>query len=420
MAFAPDGQTLATVDHYDVLRLWNWKSGRELRHFKDVGGPVSFSPDGKSIAAAGMDNRIRIWSTETGWDLCPFVDPGRIDNAAFSPDGRVLAAGSDRGPTRLFDANSGRELRQFSGYRLIAFSPKGGQLLVRRQEDGRLGLWCLLDVATGRERVRFGDGEEGYFGGWDADKKLVLTCGGSSVRVWDTATGKLRREIRGKEKEGEIYCSPDGRTVVVGNRQEDRIRLLASDSGEEVRQLTGYKWDVRSDAQRGGATVSGGDLFRPLFSANGKVLLAGCGSEALGLWDVSTGKQFLRLNCGQFLPHKPIFSPNGDLLSLLDSQGDPCLVDAATGRVRHRLSWKGGDLGWILKSVRAFSADGRMLAAAYDPHTIVLWEVATGRPIHTWPGHGRGELRQMTFSADSRRLATVGTDGTVLVWDVSR
>ena len=422
LAFAPDGKTLASVDCNDVLRLWDWKSGRELRHFAGVSGPVAFSHDGKTLAAAGVDCRIRLCSTATGRDLCPFVDPGKITNVAFAPDGRVLAVGSDRGLLHLFDARIGRELKQFPGYCLFAFSPKGGRLLVRCQEGDCFGPWCLLDAATGHEDIRFRSPEEDsycYCGGWDAEKKLLLTCGGGSARVWNTATGKIRRDIRGEKEGAERYCSPDGRTVAVTDRVANQISLFAADTGKELRPLTGYRWDVRYRACRGKASVSGGGLFRPLFSPNGKVLLAGCDLESLGLWDLSAGKQFLRLSCNQFLPHQPIFSPNSDLLCLLDPQGDTCLVDLATGRVRHRLTWTGGDLSWILESVRAFSPDGRLLAASYDPHTFVLWEVATGQPIRTWPGHGRGELRQMVFSSDGRRLATVGIDGTALVWDVT-
>jgi WD40 repeat protein len=423
LTFAPDGQTLASVDCLDVLRLWDWKTGRELRHFKDVSGPVSFSPDSKSLAAGGVDSRLHLWSTTTGRDLCPFVDPGKIINVAFSPDGRVLAAGLERGESRLFDAETSRELRHVPGYRFVAFSPRGGRLLVRSQEGERFGPWCLLDAATGRELTRFRGTEENiysYFGGWDAENKLLLTGNSPSVRVWDTTTGKIRHEMRDKEEEKyERYCSRDGRFVAVTNRQDPIIRLVAPDTGRELRQLTGYSWAVGSEARRGKASQTGGGACFPLFSPNGKMLLAGCASDSLGLWDVNTGKQLHRLSCRQLLPHNPIFSAEGDRLVLLDTQGDPCVVDTATGRVCQRLTRQGGDLSWILDSVRALSADGRLLAAAYDPQTLVLWEIATGRPVRTWPGHGRGQLWQMVFSSDSRRLATVSTDGTALVWDVT-
>lgn len=421
LAFAPDGRTLASVDRFNVLRLWDWKTGRELRHFKGVAGPVSFSPDSKMVAAGGEDARIHLWSTATGRDLCPFVDPGRIASIAFSPDGRVLAAGSYQGQLYLYDADDGRQLRQLPGYRLCAFSPRGGKLLVLCQKEDHFGPWCLLDAATGQESIRFREAETErycFFGGWDPEEKLLLTSSHSSTRVWDTTTGTLRREIRGHKEGDDTYCSPDGHIVAVTNRQDPIIRLVASDTGKELRHLTGYHWSARYQASRGKASQSGHSVFYPVFEPSRQLLLAGADLDSLGLWDTTTGKQLIRLSCGQLLPHRPIFSPNGDLLAFLDPQGDPCVVDTATGRVRQRMTRQGGDLSWILDSVRAFSADGRLLAAAYDPQTLVLWEVATGRPVRTWSGHGRGMLGQMVFSADGRRLATVSTDGTALVWDV--
>jgi hypothetical protein len=165
--------------------------------------------------------------------------------------------------------------------------------------------------------------------------------------------------------------------------------------------------------------VSVNTYLFPTFAPNGKVVVAACDEHAFALWDAASGRRTQRWSCTELLPVNPTFSSDGKWLALLDPHGSPCLVDAARGRVRHRLAWKGGDVSWVLNSVdRAFSADSRLLATAYDPHTLVLWEVATGRPIRTWSGHGQGELLQLVFSADSRRLATLSSDGTALLWDV--
>src|SRR5579883_141250 len=72
LTFAPDGKVLASVeDDRNVLTLWDPKTGRALRDFEGVDGPVAFSSDGKMLAAGGADSRIRLWDAASGRELCP-------------------------------------------------------------------------------------------------------------------------------------------------------------------------------------------------------------------------------------------------------------------------------------------------------------------------------------------------------------
>lgn len=420
LSFAPDSKSLASVDGDGILRLWDWTTGRELRHFENACGPVSFSADGKRMAAGGADCRIRLWDVATGRDLCPFADRDTIIKIDFSPDARVLYVGSDHPQVRLLDAATGRPLQSHPDFHFVAASPDGSSFLVRYKDESLR----LLDATTGKERTRIHSTKDHALVGWDAQKKFLVTEDNCVFRVWDTTTGRMRCEIGGDNKFLPGFCSPDGRTVTVTETEDgklrllatDKIRLFATDSGKELRPLTGCTEDVVYDYERPGNSVGGRGLF-PVFSANGKFLLAGCDRNSFGVWDVSSSERILRWKCSEFVPIGVRFSHDGKWLTLADAHGDPCLVDATTGRLRHRLAWKAWD-GEMLRDL-AFSADDRLLAVAYDKKTIILWETATGQPIRTWPGHGRGELRQMVFSSDSRRLATLGRDGTALVWDVT-
>jgi WD40 repeat protein len=53
----------------------------------------------------------------------------------------------------------------------------------------------------------------------------------------------------------------------------------------------------------------------------------------------------------------------------------------------------------------AFSPDGRTLASTSQRHDVVLWNVATGKPMQTLAGHA-GPAPGAAFSADGTRLAT--------------
>ena len=75
-----------------------------------------------------------------------------------------------------------------------------------------------------------------------------------------------------------------------------------------------------------------------------------------------------------------------------------------------------GHLGWVTRAT--FSPNGRVLATAPDDKTVRLWEVATGRPLHTLAGHGWW-VRGLAFSPNGATLATASFDGTVKLWDVA-
>ena len=76
-----------------------------------------------------------------------------------------------------------------------------------------------------------------------------------------------------------------------------------------------------------------------------------------------------------------------------------------------------GHLGPV--AVLAFNPAGTILASGSTDQTVILWDVATWRPLRVLRGH-TGAIRALEFNPDGARLASAGTDGSLRIWDVAQ
>ena len=80
VAFSPDGQYLATATQAGVVRLWQAKTGQELRKWQaheDNATSVAFSPDGRYLASGGWDGKVKVWDVQK-------VLQGEVQRPCFS------------------------------------------------------------------------------------------------------------------------------------------------------------------------------------------------------------------------------------------------------------------------------------------------------------------------------------------------
>src|SRR5262249_36595741 len=137
---------------------------------------------------------------------------------AFSPDGKTLASGGSVDDTAvcLWDVATGRERRRLTGHErgvsALAFSPDRSTL-ASGGYDGKGRLWGL---ASGNGRIRRRHRETILRVGFSRDGKLLASLGRGekTLRLWDAATGKEVRELRGPDCVlGAFAFSPDGKTL---------------------------------------------------------------------------------------------------------------------------------------------------------------------------------------------------------------
>jgi WD40 repeat protein len=151
------------------------------------------------------------------------------------------------------------------------------------------------------------------------------------------------------------------------------------------------------------------------FHPDGRRLASGAADSTVRIWDRTTGKQAGPPLYGHFGTVMGVaFSPNGRLLAAAGfGDNAPKLWDVATGRLLHTLRGHERNVNGV-----AFSPDGRLLASPSQDKTVRIWEVETGRTVHTLLGH-EVAVFFAAFSPDGSRLASMSEDGTVKLWDVS-
>jgi WD40 repeat protein len=401
-AVSPDGRTLAAVDGFGTLRLWNiTRPTRPL----PVGQPLSignlafdtdvrylapqvaFSPDGHTLAAItfSSDSAIRI----VLWDITdptrprevghPLPMPASVESTVvFSPDSRALAAISSGGTIFLWDITDRARPRELGhlatgtrnfGYP-AAFSPDNRTLAVSNP-DGTIGLWNIIHPAR--------PGKLGPF----------LTTGTSSQVT-------------------SVTFSPDGYTLAAG-------------SGDGTIDL----YDVTTPASPGllaELPSAGDDGASPIaFSPDGSTLAAGGYNGTTSLWDVAGPPVLL----GQLLASGGIspvvsaaFSQDGRTLAVAGHDGTisvwarppTTLVASPTGEA----AGMGGPGA-------ALSPDGRTLAVSSADGTIGLWSITDPNLPHEsiLQATGISGAAVMAFSLDSQTLAIGSSSGTIGLWNIT-
>ena len=129
---------------------------------------VAISRGGEYIVSGGDDNTVRLWEVKTGKEVRTFKGhTGPISSVALSGDNQILASGSNDTTVRLWNVKTGREIRKLEGHKVcmdyLGKKKKGvssvalswdGQILASGGWDNTVRLW---DVKTGKEIRSFRD-----------------------------------------------------------------------------------------------------------------------------------------------------------------------------------------------------------------------------------------------------------------------
>lgn len=283
--YTPDGQHIVSVGNDYGGLVWDAQSGENLFNAFGIGyfplqtyaGILAISPDGQYFAKGHSPSwetsapPVSLWHVKAG-SLRGMVGIGgdslmtSIYDLAFSPDGKWLAVLESEG-LHLWDIAAEswawRSKPGFSGFRSVAFSPDGTQL-VTGTEAGIYQFWNAQTGEFTKEKRTSADKEESSYGDalWLAGQvyqgvaDLVFSKDGKwmaapgpnkTIQVWDAGNWSLVHSLSGHDNAiSSLDFSPDGRWIISGSA-DNTTRIWDLKKGAEVAKiihLTGDNWVV--------------------------------------------------------------------------------------------------------------------------------------------------------------------------------
>jgi RNA polymerase sigma factor (sigma-70 family) len=377
---------------------------------------------------------------------------GNVTHLAFSPDDSQLASWSNEmyvsDALCVWDTRTGRLRRRVdlpgAGVKALTWLGDGrGVALLAQGDPGRGPLvWeftkdqaapkVAAGAVAGVAVMPAGPVPAGPAGG--SDSCYAVSPDGKTIAVgWSAPddfprpiflralkTGRRVDELRGPQLAvqpgncGLLWFTPDGKRLVAfsaakelgGGRQEERQTVVVWDvaGGKEVSRFTAPR-----PADNGG---------HPAVAVSNRVLAIGLEDGGTSRWDLAGGTErrlttaHVSKEPGQgYGTFAVAFTPDGKTLVTGGRDGMVKLWDVATGRHLHTLA---RHYSWV--EALAVSADGRTVASSGQDGVIRLWDTATGADACVLPGHCHG-VNQAALCPDGRTAVTSGWDHTIRWWD---
>ncbi|HEX4130988.1 MAG TPA: protein kinase [Pirellulales bacterium] len=330
---------------------------------------VAINPVGRNFAlSVGSAKGVTFWQKESGKLGIPIADlPDRVNRLAFSPYGKLLAAGlsGDAKTILVFDVTDAGKKEKFT------------------LTGHTAGVWALAFSPDGKTLV----------------SGAAYGTADTTVRLWDTATGKQRLLITRKDAVLAVAFSPDGKT-------------LATDSGETDRTIRFY--DPATGVETGTPIDTRGPQTAMVYSPDGRTLAAGSSAGTVQLYDVATGKLKIGgVKIGDLKCLSMAYRPDGRLIAIACNDGAVRFLDASSlseiktlqlgppdglidelafdGTGRYLLTANGNQTAYVLRlegSGRLEAGGERRATAgsspAPSPQPLVPAKITTPRELAEW------------------------------------
>jgi len=384
--FSPDGKFVVTASADNTVRVWDSLDGKlitEFRGHSQAVNEVAFSADGQFIITADDDQTARLWpfhpgegrtsSTIESWE-----HSAAVTSIACSPNGSEVAATTRDGKLWLDGVGMQRSVPfnylvdRSAKVTTARFSPDGQSIATTR---GSSGVIYNIDALR-----RFVDSQRSEF-------------------IYEKAASPAEKERRLIEPEGIITLSGHSADInSVAFSPDGRLVVTASADG------TARVWDTAFGATRAELRGHSGSVNSAAFSPDGKFIVTAGNDATVRLWDTARFQQVRQI--GGAYP-KPVssaeYSPDGRFI--VAASGEAAWVcDPNRGEVVRKLEAHTGQV-----NSASFSPDSRLIVTASVDNTARVWNAQTGESIATLSDQ-KGPVLNAMFSWDGRSVFTASED----------
>lgn len=357
---------------------------------------IAASPDGSLFAGADVTGGIVVWN-RAGTQLWKAAGnpqsaaPETVHRLSFSADGKILYSGLFGGTLRSFDAASGKEIRQNHSldvhvYRLAV--AHNGKYLLTQYKENIVGVW---DIWNGELLYRTTGEIQNDNPFSRSDRYFAIASDPLTVKVFSTAAGDERYIFNKHEKIETIQFIQNDALLAAGN--DRNTHLWSMTSGQELKIARNYSGSGCANYLdlKGNPILSITTSFQHIMEEKRR------SSMLCGFTRVDWMKAFY------------LDEENGNLAYGGNSQ----LFVRTPNDQEHAM--EGVNLHNVVSA--ALHPDGSLLAAAYDDHTIHIWDVTTRQEVMTLFGHD-ALITDLRFSPDGKLLISASLDGTIRLWGV--
>ena len=399
---AADNRTLI-LNQFNKIILWDIQEGKSIRSFpissqRGAGFGMRMGPLSADASSLWInEGSLQCWNLQTGkarLAVPPAELLGPINQVVFNQDGSELHASSWSLVSARWDVASGKQLwfgstRQ--GTRLVS-TPGGIVDLIADSPNGSPGGGksdiSLLDPVSGKviKKVTWAKPEEGSNNALRAysiskiGKKLLIVHGdappkNSGITTVDIDSGRTLAHFQapGHVAYPNSPFSPCGRLIILQGK------LYQVEAGVEL-------FAPRTGTQE--HLAIGGHMQQPFwFSPDARLLAgrleaddkkAGTPIDALGVWEIASGKLLARIPNTPFVVQVVIAPDNGSI-ALADGWGVR-IHDLLTGKqiaaypASDIACGKGANEVGVSNDTLVYSPDGRKLATGHQDGSILLWK----------------------------------------------